>query len=483
MKKQRRYFLYLLPTAIVISITVLGIVFGTSTLHPTQKAGAAPINVKKLATMSDLAAILPMQPMWEQAVNMATAQPLPACLKSTALPRCYSPQQMRQAYGVQPLLDAGITGKGRIITLIEAFQDPTIQTDLQLFDSEFGLANPQLNVITPFGSTPFNAKDPAQTGFAGETALDVEWAHAMAPDATIDVIQANVQQETLQGQLTALLQATQFAVQQNIGSVISMSFGTSEQCLGAAFIQQAHTIFQQARAQKQTILASAGDSGSGVVQCDANGQVVTLAQGVNYPASDPLITSVGGTTLLAGPTGTYQSETTWNDAQQGHGATGGGSSSVFAKPVFQQKFQGTTRKVADLSFDADPLTGVPVVTGSLMPGKTLMIPIGGTSLGAPAIAGMVALFDQAAGGVRTGFLNDALYRISQNAAAYAQAVHDVQSGNNAFVFQAAQGNVVNVAGFNAVAGWDPPTGVGTPNAANLAKIIPQFIKANDGSTL
>src|SRR5437667_6686752 len=176
MKKQRRYFLYLLPSAIVISTIVLGIVFGTSTLHPMQKVGAAPLNVKKLATMSDLAAILPMQPMWEQAVNMATAQPLPTCLKSTALPRCYSPQQMRQAYGVQPLLDAGITGKGRIITLIEAFQDPTVQTDLQIFDSQFGLANPQLNVMAPFGSTPFNPKDPAQTGFAGETALDLEWA-------------------------------------------------------------------------------------------------------------------------------------------------------------------------------------------------------------------------------------------------------------------------------------------------------------------
>ena len=76
-----------------------------------------------------------------------------------------------------------------------------------------------------------------------------------------------------------------------------------------------HAIFQQARAQKQTVLASAGDNGSGVIQCDANGQVVNIAQGVNYPASDPLVTSVGGTTLLAGATGTYQSETTWNDAQ------------------------------------------------------------------------------------------------------------------------------------------------------------------------
>jgi subtilase family serine protease len=210
---------------------------------------------------------------------------------------------------------------------------------------------------------------------------------------------------------------------------------------------------------------------------------VNLAQGVNYPASDPLITGVGGTTLQAGKTGTYQSETTWNEAQQGEGATGGGFSSIFAKPAFQQNIQGTGRGVDDLSFDADPLSSVPVVAGSLMPGQTLMIPIGGTSLGAPAVAGMTALFDQAAGGVRLGFLNSALYRISQNTGAYAQAFHDIQAGNNAFVFQAANGAVVNVAGFDAAAGWDGPTGVGTPNAANLVSILPQFIQANDGSML
>jgi hypothetical protein len=96
---------------------------------------------------------------------------------------------------------------------------------------------------------------------------------------------------------------------------------------------------------------------------------------------------------------------------------------------------------------------------------------------------MTALLDQAAGGVRLGFLNSALYRVSQNAGAYPQAFHDIQSGNNAFVFQTANGTVANVAGFDATANWDPPTGVGTPNAANLVKILPQFIQANDGSTL
>ena len=167
--------------------------------------------------------------------------------------------------------------------------------------------------------TPFNPNDPAQTGFAGEIALDVEWAHVAAPDATIDLVLANVQQETIQGELTALLQATNFAVSQNIGSVISQSFGVGETCIPPALAQSAHQTFQQARANKQTVFASAGDTGSGVLQCDTQGNPVTIAAGVNYPASDPLVTSVGGTTVLAGQDGAYISETAWNESQQGAG--------------------------------------------------------------------------------------------------------------------------------------------------------------------
>jgi subtilase family serine protease len=476
MKNRGRYFFYLLPATLVMGAVVLGVLFGTGALHPDQKAGAASGATGDIQKISDLGSILPLRPVWKEAVNMTTSPALPKCLQSTALPLCYSPQQMRKAYGVQQLLDAGITGKGRTITLIEAFQDPTVQTDLQLFDKTFGLPDPQLKVIAPFGVPPFDPKDPKQTGFAGETALDVEWAHVMAPDATIVVVQA---QDT---SFTEITKALQFAVQQNIGDVISMSLGAGEQCIESASIEQMHAIFQQARTQKQTVLASAGDSGAAEGDCDVNGNLITLTQGVSHPASDPLVTSVGGTTLLADKTGTYQSESTWNEANEGAGATGGGFSSVFTKPDFQSKLPGESRGVADLSFDADPLSGVPVVTGSAKPGQTLIVPIGGTSLGAPAVAGMVALFDQAAG-KRLGFLNNALYRISENARAYALAFHDVQTGNNPFVFKDDRGNVVFVDGFSAAIGWDPPTGVGTPNAVNLAKILPQFVKENDGKTL
>jgi subtilase family serine protease len=110
-----------------------------------------------------------------------------------------------------------------------------------------------------------------------------------------------------------------------------------------------------------------------------------------------------------------------------------------------------------------------------MPGQTLLVPVGGTSVGSPVAAGMTALFDQAAGGKRLGFLNSALYRIAQNVTAYALAFHDIRAGNNTFIFQLANGNIITVPGFQTATGWDPPTGLGTPNAVNMAKLLPQFI--------
>jgi subtilase family serine protease len=432
--------------------------------------------------------VTPMRPQWGEAVKMNNSKLTLKCLNSNVTPHCYSPQQIWQAYGVTALLQAGITGKGRIITLIEAFQDPTLTSELKLFDQLFGLPNPQLNILTPFGKTQFNPKDSAQTAFAGETALDVEWAHAMAPDATIDVVEGNAKTETNLGQLTALLQATNFAVQSNLGSVISQSFGVSELCLSPAYMQAAHQIYEQARIQKQTVFASAGDNGAAAIQCNlATGAPVAITQGVEYPASDPLVTSVGGTRLQAAADGTYQSEVVWNDSKQNAGATGGGYSQIFARPPFQQHVvPGNKRGIADIAFNASPLTGVPVVTSSLRPGQTLLIPIGGTSLGAPAIAGITALFDQAAGNTRLGFINSALYRIQQRPDIYAATFHDITQGNNSFFFQIAKGQSTMsaaIVGFNAQPGWDPPTGLGTFIADAMARVLPECIHANDGSTL
>ncbi len=482
--RNKRWMISFVLGAVGISVILLGLILGIVVFQPkadgAHAASAGTVHMSGTHAQQMQVSVLPMHPMYDLAVNMDNAQGQASCINKAAPPLCYSPQQLRQAYQVAPLLARGITGKGRIITIIDAFQDPTIRDELHLFDQMFGLNDPQLNIIAPFGLTPFNVKDPAQTGFAGEIALDVEWAHAIAPGATIDLVLANVRAETVQGQLNALLKATNFAVQRSLGSVISQSFGASEDCLGVDFIQQMHKIFQQARRQKQTVFASAGDLGSAALHC-VNGNPVTLAQGVNYPASDPLVSSVGGTTLRTERNGQYSSETVWNDAQQGDGATGGGVSQVFGLPAFQQNIQSDRRVVSDLSLDADPLTGVPVVSSQIMPGQTVLIPIGGTSIGSPVAAGMVALFDQMEG-KRLGFLNSALYRLRVSGQAQ-RTLHDVRHGNNVFVFQANNQQVVTVPGFKSVVGWDPPTGVGTPQAVNMAAQLPNFVQAGDGADL
>jgi subtilase family serine protease len=479
MQRRRRPLLYVAMCLLSIGLVLVGAFLGTALWHiPLGGAHAAEVPEQSMLQ----AGVLPLKPMYKQAVKMGTNAK--GCLSSATPPLCYSPQQLRVAYGVQPLIARGITGKGRIITIIDAFQDPTIRADLHLFDTLFGLNDPQLNIIAPFGLTRFNPKDPAQTGFAGEIALDVEWAHAIAPGATIDLVLANVQQESLRGELAALFRATGFAVHNDIGSVISQSFGVSEECAGNALVQQAHTLFQIARAQKQTVFASAGDSGSAAVRCDTNGQPVDLERGVNYPASDPLVTSVGGTTLQLAGNGAYAGETAWNESQRGGGATGGGISNVFAVPAYQQNVvDAGGRGVSDIALDADPLTGVPIVTNSMMPGETMLIPTGGTSVGAPVAAGMTALLDQAAGNKRLGFLNSAFYRISQSPAIYAQAFHDVTAGNNTFTFKNGNGQKGTIAGFEAGVGWDSPTGAGSPDAANLATLLPLFITPDDGAGL
>src|SRR6266567_7138427 len=138
--------------------------------------------------------------------------PLIPCLASSASPRCYSPQQIRKSYNIQPLLDQGITGKGHTIVILDDYQSPTIRGDLKLFNKLFNLNDSKLNIITPYGLTPFDAADPAAANFAGEIALDVEWAHAIAPDATIDLVLGNPHDSSIKAQVDALIKVNNYAV-------------------------------------------------------------------------------------------------------------------------------------------------------------------------------------------------------------------------------------------------------------------------------
>ncbi len=175
------------------------------------------------------------------------------------------------------MLDAGITGKGTTIVIIDAFQSPTIRHDLHLFDNTFGLHTPMLNVIAPDGLTPFNPTDPNQVGWSAEISLDVEWSHAIAPDATIDLVLARSNMDA------DLLSVTKYAVDHNLGNVISQSFSEDEQCVDPTIVAQEHAVYEEAGSKGITIFASSGDQGAAQFSCDSS----SLIKSAGWPASDP----------------------------------------------------------------------------------------------------------------------------------------------------------------------------------------------------
>jgi subtilase family serine protease len=422
-------------------------------------------------------------PLWKDAQKISVqngkiipaAAPalIPSCLDSGIQPRCYSPKQINTTYGVTK---SGETGKGRTIVIIDASSGPTLRSDLHFYDQLYGLKDPTLNIITPFGLPPFDSD------IYPETALDVETAHAVAPDATIDLVVTGdtTNDITTEQFFIDLLKPVQYAIDHNLGDTISISYGFGESCFDASYLKLEHSVFSAARAKNISVIVSAGDNGSAIPSCIGGpAGIITYAQGVSVLAADPLVTSVGGTSLNADFSGNYIGETTWDDLPNGEG-TGGGYSSIYPQPAYQKNVTyNAHRAVADVSWDADPSTGVPVVLS--ISGATYIVPFGGTSVGAPAWAGVAALANQKAG-KRLGFLNSSIYRILQSTS-YTKAFNDVTSGNNAVDIIDSNGHEIYIEGYEASAGWDPATGVGTPKVNNLLSLLAKYVHAGDGSGL
>lgn len=377
---------------------------------------------------------------------------------------CYTPSEIRTGYDI-PSAD---TGEGQTIVIVEAYGSPTVLHDLQQFDGIFRLPDPILNIIYPGGAPVFNPlQHHSEIGWAKETSLDVQWAHAIAPAATIDlVIAANNQGNVLNN-------AEEYAVSNHLGNVMSLSFGAPEAKIRGdgnnLQLAQAHEIYQQAAGEGMSVFASSGDSGATngcVAPPPGPGQCFNLPN-ASYPASDPYVTAVGGTDLFLGDDGTYKSEHVWNDSVASQcpfgclhgpvGATGGAPSSIFAAPSYQAGVTGQSmRTTADVAYNASLYTGVLVYLGFLGARSGLYL-FGGTSEGAPQWAAIAALADAQAGHA-LGFLNPALYSIGANSSEYAADFQDITFGHNGFN---------GYPGFSAETGYDLPTGWGSPNVANL----------------
>ena len=371
---------------------------------------------------------------------------------------CNSPAQIQQAYGYSGLLASGIDGSGKTIVIIDAFSNPYLQGpngDLALEDATFGLPDPpSFTVIQPQGSAPFNV------GWAGEETLDVEWAHVMAPGANIVLAEAKSNNDV------DLLATTKYVIDHHIGDVISQSFGEAEACMDPSLLSQEHALFAQAVSEGYTIFASSGDSGASQFNCDGSAAILAAST----PASDPNVTGVGGTTLGTDAAGNILSETAWTEQFFGCNppavdlndinCSGGGFSTLYGRPSWQaSQVKSKSRGVPDVAYNAGVNGGVISVCSACNKGVPAFFLFGGTSAGSPQWAALTADADQMAGH-DLGNINEELYHLGQ-APPHASAVfHDITTGNNDVVEIGGQG-------FNAGTGWDPVTGLGTPNAANL----------------
>jgi len=459
-------------------------------------------------------------PSWTDAqlVSTSTTPPTEAQCFSVGR-RCFAPRAIQAAYNVGPLYSLGFDGRGQTIALVDSYGSDTMAHDLHVFDQAFGLqpmcgeegitcapGMPTFSQLALQGS-PATKAPPSQSHGTGqedksawalEVALDVETAHAIAPKANILLVTTPTA-ETLGVQgFPQMMAAEDYVVKHHLATVISMSLAASEPSFkGVAALQKLRYAFVDAAANGVSVLAASGDFGSAGVSKTPVGKGGTLLPDptVWWPASDPLVTGIGGTYLCTDPNATTtrvvdsadppvncqanpgQAEIGWIDA-------GGGFSQIFARPSYQDTLPaGSTavpsanRGVPDVALQASSRTGALVYlslppdgdSGLICPGgapcSTGWYDIGGTSLSTPQWAGLVAIADQVNGG-GLGLLNPYLYAIGSNPAKYANDFYDVTVGNNQID--------PSIPGYSATTGWDPITGLGTPNAANL---IPDLVAA------
>jgi subtilase family serine protease len=425
--------------------------------------------------------------------------------------RCFTPQSMEASYNLLPLYALGDEGQGVTIAIIDSFGNPNMASDLGNFDDQFKLQHmcgepgvactagmPTFTHVFWDGNTQVKAPPPGSNGtglqdrnaWALETSLDVEWAHSIAPKANILNVTTNVA-ETLGVQgFPAMMKAEKFIVDNHEATVITQSFGAAEQSFGSAqSLLNLRDAFTDAAANGVTVLASSGDGGSAnSAKTPVKNPVTFPFPTVEWPASDPLVTAVGGTYLCTDPAtgmtvnsglppstcGAFPGvrEIGWIDS-------GGGFSSVFAKPQYQDTLPAgstpitTGRGVPDVSYQASSRTGVLVydtapgdaTSGLACPDGTPCAAgwyvVGGTSSSSPQFGAIVAIADQVAGH-GLGQINPTLYALASGKN-YGTYFYDVTTGNNTAD--------PAVTGYPATAGWDPVTGLGTPNAANLVPAL------------
>jgi subtilase family serine protease len=372
-----------------------------------------------------------------------------------------TPNQVRAAYGLPALSDLdgtgplqGITGRRQTIVIVDSFGSPTIAHDLRTFDKAFAVPPPpKFTVIHPAGKVPPYDGSTNRLGWAQETTLDVEWAHVMAPGASIVLVETPTSENEGTTGFPQIVTAEEYVLKHKLGQVISQSFAATEQTFPSrASLRRLRGAYQLAAKDHVTVLAATGDEGATGYKYNMADLYTTRA--VSWPATDPLVAAIGGTQLDLTPSGARRSaDVAWNGG-------GGGRSIVFGRPSYQdgvRTITGRRRGIPDISMDASCASTVSVYGSE--PGTSGWVGLCGTSVATPLFAGIVALADQVAHH-SLGLINPAIYKLARR---HAKGIVDIRKGNNTATFSQ-DGKTYTVRGFAALKGYDLVSGVGTVNA-------------------
>jgi len=436
----------------------------------------------------------------------------------------YQPSELATAYNFNALYSQGLTGAGQTIVIVDAFGSPTLAADVALFDALYGLPAAQ---ITTFNVNVDGAPVRQNANFATETTLDVEWAHAVAPGAKIALVLA------ADNSFVNLNAAVQFAIENHLGPAISNSYGAEENLIDDGTLADTEAVLMEGAAAGVSVNYSSGDDGDFALAEQAlNIGVPVGTTTVSYPSGSTFATSVGGTSLFVNADNTPNFQTGWgtNLEQLNSGATfpfpdstvadglgfvggaGGGTSQIFPKPHFQRSTPGDFRNQPDISFLADPQTGVEIIQTLVVNGRqgTFVEIIGGTSLACPMFSALWTIGAQAAGGHNIGQAAQTLYDLKDDSIS---DIRQTSSPNNVtgvittpngtvnlsasdisqplfttrrFVSSLAQGGggaLFNLtfgtdSSLTVDNGWDNVTGLGTPNSPSFIQRLVKQLRNN-----
>jgi len=424
----------------------------------------------------------------------------PDLTSSTTQAHYLTPKDILTMYDAGPIYAQGTLGAGQGLAIVgQSFVNTLTPSSVDTFQMNLTQYNPINPVLVP-NSGP----EAISPGDEGESEIDLEYSSGIAQNSNVFLVYVGANQNY------SVFDALAFAISEDIAPVVSISYGACEPLLSSSELDQYDALFEEASAQGQTLVASSGDSGSTACAPYGSAQGVTLAEQqaltVNFPASSPHVTAVGGTQMAAGtftagsssywasaPNAgidvvssllSYVPEVAWNEGSPSSGivAGGGGTSAHYARPTWQSSYPGIPagnyRLVPDIALQssiASPgflvcssdaaLIGQEGQTSSCASGLTgsnhTYTIAGGTSFAAPIFAGFIAILNELENATGQGNVNPVLYSLAANANSYAAAFHDITSGSNACVANSGSCVAADESSYLATTGFDEATGLGS----------------------